>query len=116
MTGVLDFPDDDNGAVLFNMQRSGDDLSQARNVDFEHIFSSKESALSFAAATMNETDKVCISWFQAERCWNVCVTRHMAPEHSAISSLESTLQTLARKHGGDSDGWGCLEVPLKRDF
>jgi hypothetical protein len=103
-------PDDDNGAVLHNMQQSGDDLSQARNVDFEHIFPSREGALTFAASTINETDDVKISWYEAARSWNVTVTRHMVPDHGAITRLESALDSLARAAGGESDGWGCFEV------
>ena len=115
MSGILTFPDDENGAVLRNMQLSGDDLSEPRNVDFEHIFPSKESALAFAAAAMSKTDEVRISWYDEVRSWNVQVTRHMLPDHGAITSLETLLQGLARKHGGDSDGWGCLEVRSRRD-
>jgi hypothetical protein len=43
------------------------------------------------------------------------VTRHMIPDHRAVSDLETALQSLAREHGGDSGGWGCFEVRKQRD-
>jgi Regulator of ribonuclease activity B len=115
LSRIVTFPDDENGDVLRNMQRDGDDLSQARNIDFQHIFPSRESALAFAAAAVNDTDIVSISWYEHARCWNVQVTRHMVPDHGAITALEIALQSIAREHGGDSDGWGCFDVRKQRD-
>jgi hypothetical protein len=115
LNGVVTFPDDENGDVLRNMQRDGDDLSQARNIDFEHVFPSREKALAFAARAINDTDTVSISWYEEQRCWNVQVTRHMVPDHHAIGELELALQSIARELGGDSDGWGCFDVRKRRD-
>ena len=111
----MNFPDDDNGDVLRNMERNGDDLSQPRNIDFEHVFPTQEKALSFAARAINQTDEVGISWYEEARCWQVRVTRHMVPDHAALTELELDLQAVAREEGGDSDGWGCFEVRPQGD-
>jgi hypothetical protein len=47
MDDKLEFPDDENGAVLRRMQTDGDDLSRPRAIDFEHQFSNKPDALLF---------------------------------------------------------------------
>lgn len=115
MAGSTTFPDDDNGDVLRNMLRNGDDLSEARMLDFEHIFPSDEKALAFVARALTQTDQVRLSWYEDARCWNVQVSRYMVPEHKAIGELESHLRALAREHGGDSDGWGCLQIDKRND-
>ena len=115
MATIATFPDDENGDVLRNMLQDGDDLSEARSIDFEHIFPSEQKALAFAASAINRTDTVSISWYEEKRCWNVQVSRHMVPDHSAIGEFENCLQALARSHGGDSDGWGCFQVRRRGD-
>ncbi len=110
MSSPLDFPDDENGDVLRLMVSSGDDLSQPRNVDFEHIFDSLDDAIAFVREVANQTDAVKLSWYDGEAKWDVCVTRHMIPTHSAIADLEASLDKVAHSHGGKADGWGCMQV------
>jgi hypothetical protein len=104
------FPNDENGDVLRRMESSGDKLDQARNVDFEHIFGTTESALAFAACALNQTDTVSINWYDAEHSWNVRVSRNMVPTHEAITALEASLHKMAQLYGGKADGWGCIQV------
>jgi hypothetical protein len=104
------FPDDENGQVLKDMAESGDDLTKPRMVEFQHVFPSREEAIAFIEAVSNKTDKVELSWFDAEESWNVQVSRYMIPTHRGITSLELSLGAEAKKHRGRSDGWGCLEV------
>jgi hypothetical protein len=104
------FPEDENGDVLRRMASCGDHLAVPRNVDFEHIFPSIEAALAFVERVVNRSDTVSINWYEARSSWNVQVTRHMAPTHSAITALELSLDKVAREHGGQADGWGCMQV------
>jgi hypothetical protein len=104
------FPDDDNGDVLRRMASHGDNLAAPRNVDFEHIFPSIEAAFAFTAQVVNRTDTVSVKWYDARSSWNVRVTRHMTPTHRAITELELSLDKIARDHGGNADGWGCMQV------
>ena len=110
MQGRSKFPDDENGDVLRLMESSGDNLDMARDVDFEHIFTASESALAFAACTLNQTDTVSISWYHEEHSWNVRVSRHMVPTYEAICALEVSLHKMAELYGGKSDGWGSFKV------
>jgi hypothetical protein len=104
------FPNDENGDVLRLMESNGDDLTQPRNVDFEHIFDSLADALEFMRDAANHTDALTLSWYDGEKKWNVCVMRHMVPTHPAISDLEASLDKIAHAHGGNADGWGCMQV------
>ncbi len=110
MQGGANFPEDENGDVLRLMESNGDNLDVARNIDFEHIFTTTESALAFAACALNQTDTVSINWYEEERSWNVQVTRHMVPTHHAIGALEESLHKMAQLYGGKADGWGCMQV------
>jgi hypothetical protein len=110
MTKSSSYPDDENGAVLRRLEEGGDDLTQPRNIDFEHVFPSKEGALFFAAQVVNHTDDVKVAWFEDEQVWNVTVTRYMIPKHGAVTELENSLAEIARLHGGETDGWGCFGV------
>ena len=110
MRGRTKFPNDENGDVLRRMESNGDNLDQPRNVDFEHIFGTTESALAFAACALNQTDTVSINWYDAEHGWNVRVSRNMVPSHEAITTLEASLYKMAQLYGGKADGLGCFQV------
>jgi len=110
VTLSMTFPHDENGDVLRLMESNGDDLTQPRNIDFEHIFDSLANALDFMRDAANHTDALTLSWYDGEAKWNVCVMRHMVPTHPGISDLEGSLGTIARAHGGEADGWGCMQV------
>jgi hypothetical protein len=103
-------PEDDNGQVLRQMYEGGDDLTQPRMVEFQHIFPTKERAIEFIAATTNETDYCELSWYAEEESWNVQVRRYMVPTHADITSLEESLAAIARGIGGREDGWGCMRI------
>ncbi len=111
----LSFPDDENGDVLRRMQDSGDDLTKARKVEFQHVFPVKIDAISFLAETADESVEVTIGWYADARCWNVQVARSMVPSHEDISSMEGQLDRIARTHRGRADGWGCFEVRQQSD-
>jgi hypothetical protein len=61
MSTNLTFPNDENGEVLRGMQESGDDLSKARNIEFQHVFPTKAQALDFLAKSSDEAVTVSIS-------------------------------------------------------
>jgi hypothetical protein len=107
LTGAPALPDDANGDVLRRLIEGGDDLSSPRNIDFEHIFQSKDGAVAFLAEVTSPLQSAKLSWYPGESAWNVQVTKYMIPTHAEISGLEAELDSFARKHGGRADGWGC---------
>lgn len=106
----LTFPPDENGDVLMNLQRGGDDLSLPRDIDFSVIFATEADAIAFAShfassdmrADVDRADVV------PGLPWDVTVTRHMVPDDGAIGSFEAMLTRHASQLGGRNDGWGCF--------
>lgn len=105
------FPDDANGDVLFDMVQEGDNLNQARDIDFAVVFSIRSAGEAFADACgdlgatmeMEEYEEA-----EDDITWTVIVTKHMLPTHSAITAFETVLEQRADRFGGRNDGWGCI--------
>jgi len=98
-------PDDANGDVLRRFIDSGDNLTEPRNVEFNHLFRRRSWALNFAKAVKDKVYTVAISYFEEEDGWDANVTIYMVPEHSEISRIESDLGIIADSCNGRSDGW-----------
>jgi hypothetical protein len=107
------FPDDENGRVLRRMYNGGDDLAQARMIDFNFVFKERSQALAFAEVANDRDLIVCISYYKNREMWEVTVKRHMVPTHRDIGDLESRLTVKAEALGGEADGWGCMQVGQK---
>lgn len=112
MSSPYHFPSDENGAILRQMYEAGDDLSQARLVDFFFIFSRREQALMFAREVDDKRLEICLSWYQSKSAWQVVVKCDLVPDHSSITDLETRLASGAKDAGGKADGWGCMQVPI----
>jgi len=92
------------------MVEHGDDLTQARDVEFAHIFDDRKSAAAFRSWA-DQQGYVATVQDRGDECTDVIVRRKMVPEVSAVTEVELTLATAARDHGGAPDGWGCFSVP-----
>jgi Regulator of ribonuclease activity B len=95
------------------MKAKGDDLTQARNIDFALIFADETSAENFAEHFRKLGYEVSVKKTGTEqnRLWDVIVVHHMIPSHEGITSFESLLQSVADRWGGQNDGWGCFSGP-----
>lgn len=104
------FPDDDNGNVLWQMAEDGDDLNEAHEIEFSIAFQSEELADKCALYLLKEEQK--ISLFEDEESdineWIITVYIYMEPEYPDIVDLEEWFTTIAKQHGGEYDGWGCM--------
>lgn len=102
-------PDDENGQLLKRMIEDGDDLEKPRPIDFFHVFAEETDAQDFAAAAAAQPDLVVEGpdFDDDDGIWEVSATRVMAPQHKAITELESALARLAEQYRGYPDGWGC---------
>lgn len=103
-------PDDDNGDVLWNMLRDGDNLTKRREIDFSVIFPAEKAALEFAMHLLRHGQKVSFGAYEgnSELPWQVQVHRVMLPTHEEITEFEEALASDATPLGGRNDGWGCL--------
>ena len=115
----IDFPADENGDVLRSMQRDGDDLSVARDIDFSQLFNDEDSAKAFCVIFAEKGYEVDYGPWEIDHDnvtdlnfgkWNVQVIHHMVPDHAAITAFEAELQEVAEPLGGRNDGWGCFQV------
>jgi hypothetical protein len=104
------FPDDENGDILFNMAEDGDNLSKEREVDFSVIFPTEDAAIKFAVYLLRKEQKVSFSPYEEhnELPWQVQAHPVMIPTHENISGYENQLGEDAAVFGGRNDGWGCF--------
>lgn len=101
---------EDNAEALAAMAEQGDDLTQARNIEFAHVFGQRRQAEAFCAwakaqgyfASVEEQD---------DGSTDVIVRHRMIPELRPLTDLELTLAGAAEGYAGDADGWGCFSVP-----
>jgi len=117
------FPEDDNGEVLWELRSQGDALTDPREIDFTVIFPSKNAASAFAKSLQEEFK---VEMRKADDPqedgydWEVVVYIDAVPTHSKITSFEETLGKQAAPLGGRSSGWSTLLVssapPVIRDL
>jgi hypothetical protein len=105
-----EFPDDENGDVLWRMAQEGDDLSLPREVNFSVIFPTEEAALKFAVHLLRNEQKVSFAPYEEhdELPWQVEAHPVMVPSHENISGYERELEMTAARLSGRNDGWGCF--------
>jgi hypothetical protein len=102
-----------NRQVLQQMRAAGDDLTTPRPIDFSHVLPSAASAASFAAEMKLRGFHLAVeeTGSTPDLPWDVVVTMVMVPNLHSINEAERDLGEAAAKHGGRSDGWGCVRVP-----
>ena len=112
---LLDFPRDENGDVLRQMDEAGDDLSLPRSIDFVHLFAGKEAAQCFSGQAREAGYDV--SLYEPHEAsgegasWAVICSWDMLPTHGEITRVEQELAELAKSFGGRGDGWACTHQP-----
>jgi len=102
------FPDDDNGNVLWQMHNDGDDLTAAHEIEYSIAFQQEEQADQCAVCLLKEEQK--ISLFEDEETgeWIITIYVYMEPEYADIVDLEEWFSKIAGQFGGEYDGWGCM--------
>jgi hypothetical protein len=102
------FPEDENGDVLWQMQKSGDNLSKKRAMNFAFLFPSEQTAKAFQSKAEALGFIVDVSYFDEKSSWDAECSIELAPTHMAVSKVERELSSLARLEKGKPDGWGCM--------
>lgn len=93
------------------MAKDGDDLSQPREIDFDHLFEEKEKALAYIdAVRLQGYENADCDFWSDEGKWQTAVHVFMVPELSEIDEIEAELDEIASAFGGSPDGWGCMEI------
>jgi len=107
----LTFPNDENGDVLREMQRSGDNLDTPRDINFAFAFKTKSDAERFAAEVVAQDYRAEASEYPERKMWQAEITHFMLPTHTDITELEARLSRIAAEYGGEPDGWGSFLQP-----
>jgi|TARA_B110000091_G_C13789843_1_gene465111 hypothetical protein len=104
----MDFPNDETGQVLSEMQQAGIDLTQQHDVVFFHLFEQQAQAQAMADF-INKTlpdVKVELHADETPNVWDVDCTLAMIPHYDEVIEKEIAFEKMAVKFSGYSDGWG----------
>lgn len=104
----MNFPSDETGQVLAEMQQAGIDLSISHDVVFFHLFEQQTQAQAMADFVIENIANVNVSVHADEtpNVWDVDCTVQMVPSYDAVVKQETDFEQLAIKFSGYSDGWG----------
>lgn len=104
----MNFPSDETGQVLAEMQQAGIDLSISHDVVFFHLFEQQTQAQAMADFVMQNIANVSVDVHADEtpNVWDVDCTVQMIPSHEAVVKQEADFEQLAIKFSGYNDGWG----------
>ncbi len=105
---IMDFPTDETGQVLAEMQQAGIDLTLTHTVVFFQLFEQQDKAQAMADFITENMDGVTVSVHPDEtpNVWDVDCTIQMIPSYDAVIKHEVDFEQLANKFSGYNDGWG----------
>lgn len=106
------FPDDNNGNALWQMLQEGDDLSQAREIEFSVIFPNQELALKFGHLLLENNQKLSFCAYQEneEFPWEITAYPEMPASYENIAAYQNLLQASSEPLKGQFDGWYCVST------
>ena len=104
----MNFPSDETGQVLAEMQQAGIDLSISHDVVFYHLFEQQTQAQAMADFVKQNIANVNVSVHADEtpNVWDVDCTLVMVPSYDNIIKEETAFEQMVIKFSGYSDGWG----------
>ena len=104
------FPNDNIGDFLWQRHQAGEDLEQAREIEFSVLFSSQELALKFGQLLLENNQKLSFTPFQEndEYPWEITAYPEMPLSHENISAYQTLLETSSEPLKGVFDGFYCL--------
>ncbi len=104
----MDFPTDETGEVLAEMQQAGIDLSETHDVVFFHLFEQQVQAQAMADFIKENMPDVRVNIHPDEtpNVWDLDCSIKMVPSYDAVIKQETDFEELANKFSGYNDGWG----------
>lgn len=110
------FPDDDNGNILWQMVEDGDDLTELHEIEFSIAFQDQQNAEQCAMHLLYQEQKFLFQDDSVEpNEWIITIFVTMEPEYSDIVDLEQWFSTIAEQFNGEYDGWGCMAYVFEED-
>jgi hypothetical protein len=104
------FPNDNNGDALWQMLLDGDDLSQAREIEFSVIFPEQALALKFGHLLLENNQKLSFCSYQEseEYPWEITAYPDMPATYENLVAYQYLLETSSEPLKGRFDGWYCV--------
>jgi hypothetical protein len=104
----MNFPDDETGQILAEMQQAGIDLNVSHDVVFFHLFEKETNAQAMVDYIKENMKDVTVNMHPDEtpNVWDVDCTIQLVPSYEAIVEQEVEFEALATKLSGYNDGWG----------
>lgn len=104
----MEFPNDDTGQVLAEMQQAGIDLDVMHEVVFFQLFEKKEHAQAMADHLSQHAPdmKTAVHPDETPNVWDLDCTVKMVPSYDGIVAQEAEFEQVAAKFNGYNDGWG----------
>lgn len=104
----MNFPTDETGQVLAEMQQAGIDLSMAHAVVFFQLFEQESQAQAMADFVRANMKDVVVKVHPDEtpNVWDLDCTLQMVPSYDEVIKHEADFEQLANKFSGYNDGWG----------
>jgi hypothetical protein len=104
----MNFPDDETGQILAEMQQEGIDLSVTHDVVFFHLFEKETNAQAMVDYIKENMKDVTVNMHPDEtpNVWDVDCTLQLVPSYDAVVKQETEFEALATKFSGYNDGWG----------
>lgn len=104
----MNFPNDETGQVLAEMQQAGIDLSQQHAVVFFQLFEQQSQAQAMAdhiSQTMPDV-RINVHPDETPNVWDVDCTLVMIPCYDQVIEQEALFEKIAATFSGYNDGWG----------
>ncbi len=110
----MEFPDDENGDVLRQMQEVGFDFTLPHDVEFFAIFATEEMAEAvgnqFVADRAKGEKIITIRTQPAEAGgMELILVKRMLVTYENVTEFENRLAERVSHHGGYLDGWGAMQ-------
>ena len=104
----MNFPSDETGQVLAEMQQAGIDLSISHDVVFYHLFEQQTQAQAMADYLTEHAPEIelVIHPDETPNVWDLDCTVKMLPCYDAVVAQEAQFEQIAAKYQGYNDGWG----------
>jgi len=105
---MMNFPNDETGQVLAEMQQAGIDLTTSHQVVFFHLFEQKPQAEAMVDFIRQNHPHITVNLHADEtpNVWDVDCSLLMLPTHENIIKQEVEFEQMAAKFSGYNDGWG----------
>jgi len=100
------FPEDEIGNTLWQMQESGEDLINEREIEFSILFSDQELALKFGQLLLENKQKLSFTASEAhpDLPWEITAYPQMSVSYENITSYQELLESSAEPLQGQFDG------------